>query len=281
MSNYLLFNGQFYADKASFLEVSNRAFRYGDGFFESMRMFNGSIPFVKAHWQRLVRVCKFLRIQIPATLTEQRFKEYALALAQRNGVRNARIRFQGYRMGEGRYAPDRNQLGWVMECQPSASAQFILNKTGLRIGFCNTHYINPAPQSSFKSSNAIPYVLGSIFATENKLDDCFLLDSEGFMAEATGSNVFLLKKNELITPDLSNGGVPGVMRSVVLHQAAILGLKTTEALVSEEDVLEADECFLTNATRGIQWVGAVKKKRYYKRGAEKLTAHINSQYGLV
>jgi len=281
MSNYLLFNGEFKQDGEPLLEVSNRGFRYGDGFFESMRMFNGTVPFAKAHWQRLVRVCKFLRIQIPESLTEQSFKEYALALAHRNELRNARIRFQGFRMGDGRYAPDQNQLGWSMVCEPSDAAQFVLNKTGLLLGFCNTHSINPAPQSSFKSSNSLPYILGGIFAADNKLDDCLLFDSEGFVAETTSSNVFLLKGNEIITPDLSNGGVPGVMRSVVLQQAALLGLKTTEVLVSEEDVLEADECFLTNAARGIQWVGAVKKTRYYKRGAEKLTAHVNAQYGLV
>jgi branched-chain amino acid aminotransferase len=167
-----------------------------------------------------------------------------------------------------------------MVCQGLESSGYQLNKKGLHVEVCTTHSINPAPQSSFKSSNSLPYVLGGIFASENKLDDCFLLDCEGFIAEATGSNVFLLKGNELVTPDLSNGGVSGVMRSVVLQEAHTFGLKTTSELVSFEDVLEADECFLTNASKGIQWIGAVGKKRFYKRGAEKLINHINAKFQL-
>jgi len=281
MSKFLLFNGQFHAEGAELLQVTNRGLNYGDGFFESIRISNERLPFLKGHWQRILRVCKFLRIQAPTALTEQSFNEYALALAHRNGYKNARIRFQGYRTGEGRYAPETNHLGWSMVCEELENSEYILNKNGLHLGFCNTHSINPAPQSSFKSSNSLPYIMATMFVADNKLDDCFLLDTKGFVAEATGSNVFLLKGNELITPDLSNGGVPGVMRSVMLKEAATIGLKTIEALVTKSDVLGADECFLTNAARGIQWVGAVEKKRYYKRGAEKLLNHINTQYSLI
>ena len=280
MSNFLLFNGELKREGEPLLPVTNRGFCYGDGFFESMRVSNGKAPFVKGHWQRLIRVCKFLRLQIPESLTEARFNQFALALVEKNGFKNARIRFQGYRLGEGRYAPENNFLGWSMVCQEFESSAYQLNKKGLHVEVCTTHSINPAPQSSFKSSNSLPYVLGGIFASDNKLDDCFLLDSEGFIAEATGSNVFLLKGNELVTPDLSNGGVSGVMRSVVLQEAKSLGLKTTSELISLEDVLEADECFLTNASSGIQWVGAVGKKRFYKRGAEKLINHINTKFQL-
>ena len=280
MSNFLLFNGELKRDGEPLLPVTNRGFCYGDGFFESMRVSNGKLPFVKGHWQRLIRVCKFLRLQIPELLTEERFSQFALALVEKNGFVNARIRFQGYRVGEGRYAPENNVLGWSMVCQELETSALQLNKKGLHLDVCTTHSINPAPQSSFKCSNSLPYVLGGIFASDNKLDDCFLLDSEGFIAEATGSNVFLLKGNELVTPDLSNGGVSGVMRSVVLQEAKSLGLKTTSELVSLEDVLEADECFLTNASSGIQWVGAVGKKRFYKRGAEKLINHINTEFQL-
>ena len=280
MSNFLLFNGELKRDGEPLLPVTNRGFCYGDGFFESMRVSNGKLPFVKGHWQRLIRVCKFLRLQIPELLTEERFSQFALALVEKNGFVNARIRFQGYRVGEGRYAPENNVLGWSMVCQELETSALQLNKKGLHLDVCTTHSINPAPQSSFKCSNSLPYVLGGIFASDNKLDDCFLLDSEGFIAEATGSNVFLLKGNELVTPDLSNGGVSGVMRSVALQEAKSLGLKPTSELVSLEDVLEADECFLTNASSGVRWVGAVGKKRFYKRGAEKLINHINIKFQL-
>lgn len=281
MSNYQLFNRKFYQADEPIISSSNRGLCYGDGFFESMRISNGKAPFISAHWQRLQRVCAFLQIQIPEELTLQTFNQYALELAAKNGYSNARIRFQGFRQGSGRYAPDQSELGWVMVCQPLEESQYVMNKKGLHLEVCDSHQINPAPQSSFKTSNSLPYVLGGMYAQKNGLDDCFLVDANEFIAEATGSNVFLVKGNDLVTPDLSNGGVGGVMRSVVIQEAKACGLSVTTGLVSKEDILQADECFLTNASRGIQWVGAVGKKRYFKKVAEKLTLHINQKYGLL
>lgn len=281
MSRYQLFNGQFYAEGEKLLSVSNRGFRYGDGFFESMRMSNGSIPLVKGHWSRLKRAITFLQIQIPESLNEKTFDQYAKELCKLNKLENARLRFQGFRSGEGRYAPEQSILGWSMVCEPADSAEYQLNKNGLHVEVCTTHRINPAPQSSFKSSNSLPYVLGGIFVQQQGLDDCFLLDSQGYLAEATGSNIFLLKGNELITPNLQNGGVPGVMRSVVISQGKQMGMKVTERLVAVNELNDVDECFLTNAARGPQWVAAVGKKRYFKRFASKLTDSINRTYLLV
>ncbi|MGB0917434.1 MAG: aminotransferase class IV [Flavobacteriales bacterium] len=276
MSTYQLYNGQYYPADKELLSASNRGFCYGDGFFESMRVSNGRIPLVVGHWQRLERVTSFLRIGVPEGLTLNTFNQFALELAKKNGFENARIRFQGFRMGAGRYTPTESVLGWSMVCESLPEANYSLNKKGLHLGFCTTHRINPAPQSSFKTSNSLPYVLGGIFAKENSLDDCFLLDEKGNVAEATGSNVFLLKGTELSTPDLKFGGVGGVMRSVVIQQASSFGLSVLERPVTPKDVVEADECFLTNASKGIQWVGAVEKKRYFKRVAAKLTEYINA-----
>lgn len=281
MSRYQLFNGQFFPADEKLLNVSNRAFSYGDGFFESMRMSNGIIPLVKGHWQRLKRATEFLQIQIPENLTEKTFEQYALELCKQNRFENARLRFHGFRSGEGRYAPQESLLGWSLICEPTEFPEYRLNKNGLHVEVCATHTINPAPQSSFKSSNSLPYVMGGIFAQQNGLDDCFLLDSQGFLAEATGSNIFLLKGNELLTPDLRNGGVPGVMRSVVISQAKQLGVNVAERLVEMKELNEADECFLTNATKGLQWVSAVGKKRYFKRFSSKLTDEINRNYKLI
>lgn len=278
MSRYQLFNGKAYAESENLIHASSRGLYFGDGFFESVRIFNGKAPFVKLHWHRVLRACKTLQIDIPESLTLQSFNQHMLALAKLNGEPNARVRFQGFRSGSGRYTPTDNQLAWSMLSQPMESAKYELNKKGLTVAVCNTHTINPAPQSSFKSSNSIPYVLGSIYTQKHGLDDCFLLDSEGFLAEATGSNIFLVKGKRLLTPDLSNGGVAGVMRNVVAVEAQKLGFEVAEGLFRIEDVLEADECFLSNATRGLQWVAAVNKKRYFKKAAEKLVDSINQNY---
>lgn len=281
MSRFQLFNGKLFKEDENLLSVSNRGFCYGDGFFESMRIASGCLLFAKEHWGRLVRATSFLGIVIPESLNAITFERFAIELAASNGFSNARIRFQGYRMGEGRYTPESNLLGWSMVCQELDSPIYSLNTNGLKVGFCNTHRINPAPQSSFKSSNSLPYILGGMFAQKQGLDDCFLLDTNGYVAEATGSNIILIKGNMLSTPDLRFGGVPGVMRTIVLREAAELGFVVNEALISTSDILAADECFLTNAARGIQWVGAIEKKRYFKKVGSAILQHINKKYFVV
>lgn len=278
MSRLQLFNGQFFKENEQLLPVSNRGFCYGDGFFESMRISNDRLLFANEHWNRLNRASSFLGITIPEILNTKSFERYAIELAATNGFSNARIRFQGFRMGEGRYTPENNLLGWSMVCQELDSSTYVLNTVGLKLGFCNTHRINPAPQSSFKSSNSLPYILGGMFAQRHCLDDCLLLDTQGHVAEATGSNIVLIKGNLLSTPDLKNGGVPGVMRSVVIREAEALGLHAKESPISTSDVLAADELFLTNAARGIQWVGAIEKKRYFKKVGGMVLDHINQKY---
>lgn len=280
MKRFLLHNGQFLDDDDRLVEATNRSFRYGDGFFESMRMFNGQIPFVHLHWMRLQRAAAYLHIPLPNGFTAGGLHEYAKQLSSKNGLPNARIRFQGYRSGGWLYTPDSSRMEWVMTCEPMASGPYELNKVGLHVEICTSHRINPAPQSSFKSNNSLPYVMGGIFARQHGLDDCFLLDANSNIAEATGSNVFLQKGAELITPDLLHGGVPGVMRSVVIDEAKKIGFTVTERPVQVSELALADECFLTNASKGIQWVGAVGRKRYFKKFAAKLVTSINRSFGL-
>ena len=281
MSRYQVFNGQYFPENEPLVHATNRGFNYGDGFFESIRVSNGKAPFIQLHWNRLQRACQILQITIPEELTLKTFHNQVLFLADRNGESNSRIRFQGFRQGAGRYTPEASQLGWSITSLPLETSHYVLNKTGLKVEVCRTHTINPAPQSTFKSTNSIPYVLASIEKQKRGLDDVFLTDSEGFLAEATGSNIFLVKDKMLLTPDLSNGGVAGVMRNVVIAVAKEAGFQIKEGLLKMDDALEADECFLTNATRGLQWVGAINKKRYFKRISSKLTDTINQKFVLI
>ncbi|TNF24143.1 MAG: hypothetical protein EP314_08370 [Bacteroidetes bacterium] len=280
MNRFLLHNGVLLNEADKLVEATNRSFRYGDGFFESMRMFNGQLPFVHLHWMRLQRAAAYLQIPLAEGLNAQSFEHYAIQLGAKNGMPSARIRFQAYRSGGGRYSPQQSRMEWVMTCEPASASAYELNKVGLHVEVCTTHRINPAPQSSFKTNNSLPYIMGGLYVAQQALDDCFLLDGNGNIAEATSSNVFLQKGSELLTPDLRAGGVPGVMRTVVMEEAKKLGFTVSEKPISVQDLNLADECFLTNASRGVQWVGAVGKKRYFKRFASKLVNSINAAYGL-
>jgi branched-chain amino acid aminotransferase len=275
---YQLFNSQVVDLKTNVIHTTNRSFRFGDGFFESMKVANGKVLFADLHWKRLVHACSILRINIPKEFTVDVFRAESEKLARLNSEPHSRIRFQGFRAGSGRYTPDTSVLNWIMTSDPIENAEYMLNRKGLCVGVCDAHRINPLPQSGFKSCNAVPYVLGGIYASQKGWDDCLMLDTEGFIAEGTSSNVFLVQGNVLVTPTLENGGVPGVMRSVLMHLGQQAGFEVSAKLVTEDDLLSADECFLSTATRGIVWVGAFGKKRYFKRVAEQLVKQINAKY---
>jgi branched-chain amino acid aminotransferase len=279
MSRYQLFNGELYHADEPLLATNNRGVSYGDGFFESMKYTDGRILFLNGHWKRLQRTASFLHMEIPQVLTERSFGSLAEKLMTKNGLSTARLRFQAFRAGTGRYAPDQMEMSWSIQCEELPHSQYKLNEKGLNIGLCRTHTINPAPQSSFKTSNSLPYVLAGIEVRKNGWDDCLLFDHKGHLAEATGSNIFIIKGNRMFTPDLLNGGVSGVMRVVVLQIAASVGLDAVQTHITERDLLDADECFLTNAVRGPQWVGAIGKKRFYKRKTNAVVNELNRTCG--
>ena len=102
-----------------------------------------------------------------------------------------------------------------------------------------------------------------------------MLDHKGFVAEASSSNLFVFTNNKLITPDVSNGGLRGTMRKLVMRLAAENGYQVEEALIMPEDLNSAKEVFTTNAIMGLQWVGAFRSNRYYHKESSKLTELLN------
>ena len=119
--------------------------------------------------------------------------------------------------------------------------------------------------------------MAGLYKQQNKLDDVFLLNQNGFLCEAGSSNVFVLYNHHLYTPALSEGCVEGVMRQVVIQMAADLHIPLTEAQINPEILYEADEVFLTNATRGIQSVMGFGVRRYFNEMSKLLLDELNKQ----
>lgn len=278
--NYQLYNGELIDSGQPIVGSTNRAFNFGDGFFESIRVFNGTAPFLSLHWQRMQFAAQTLQFNLASRLNYNLFSQHVLKLTESNGLKNARIRFQCFRDGEGKYTPQTDGIGYVATSTELETGLLELNKVGLKVGVFKGAMVNPAPQSTFKSINAIPYILGSKYCQDKGFDDCLMLDHRGNIAETTNSNLFLVHDNTIITPDLKRGGVNGVMRNVVLQVAENAGLQCVLKSISHKDILEADELFLTNATSGLRWVGGMERKRFFKRVSAKLTSHINDLHGL-
>ncbi len=273
---YLLYNNKFHPLDEPIFKVSNRSFRYGDGIFESIRVIKGQIHLIDYHLDRLLDGVEFLKIELPNNWTKAFFKKKIWELMEKNGEdRNGKIRLSIFRSDGGLYTPKTSKGNYLIEFEEYNADQFILNKKGLKVEVfsemekaCNLY-------SNFKSSNALIYVLASIYKKEEGLDDCLLVNSQNRIAEGISSNVFMVKDGQIVTPPLSEGCVAGVMRSHVLDIMQENDIDYRVAPILLEDLFQADEIFLTDSVKGIRWVGSYKVKRFELNVAQQLTDLIN------
>jgi branched-chain amino acid aminotransferase len=272
---YINFNGEILPADSILLTIANRAFKYGDGLFESMRLMKGKLKFPELHAERLQKGMKALKIDGYSQADSWFLKEKVEELARRNKIKHGRLRLTVYRDAEGLYAPTQNKMAYCLEIQPVDEPRYFLNERGL---IMDVYTELPKPLnwlSNIKTCNSLIYVMAGIYKQQNKLDDVFLLNQNRFLCEANSSNIFVWYQNHLYTPALSEGCVEGVMRRVVIQLALDNNIPVTEAQINPEILNEADEVFLTNAAKGIQWVMGYGVKRYFNRISKALMDELN------
>ncbi len=276
MSLYILFNDEFFSAEQAVIKASNRAFKFGDGLFESMRMCTGKLQFAEQHADRLRAGMKALKMEGHALMDEYFLRQKTAELQKKNKLNgNVRFRLSIYREGEGLYTPQQNKIGYLLESVALEQPQYELNQKGLIIDVYDdlTKQINKL--SNYKTNNALLYVMAGLFQKQHRLDEAMILNQNGFLCESTSSNVFVVYQKQIYTPALSEGCVAGVMRNVVLQLAKTHNLPLIEAQINPNILNEADEVFLTNAASGVRWVMGYGKKRYFNEVSKHLSAKLN------
>jgi len=247
---------------APVLMHDNRSFRYGDGLFETMKMIEGRILLGKFHFERLFNSLSLLGYSIPSSFTESLVENLVNELAIKNDCRSlCRIRLTVFR-GNGNLFPVPAELNYIVECSPLKKTVNLLNEEGLTIGVFPDARKSCDRFSAIKSANFLPYVLGTMYAEKNKIDDCVLLNTNGDLADSTIANVFLVQENNISTPALAEGCINGVMRRYLLEKFQEHRYSCTERKVSADELVTADELFLTNSINGIRWVKKLGNKQY-------------------
>jgi branched-chain amino acid aminotransferase len=260
--NSVCLNGKLIPANEPALMVDNRGFRYGDGLFETMKMINGKITLEKLHFERLFNGIKLLKFQAPALLKPAKLKTEILSTCKKNKCELlARVRLSVFRGNGGLYDETKN-LQYIIECRPADRTVNQVNKKGLIIDVFPDLQKTCDVFSNLKSANFLPYVLAAEFAKNHKLNDCLVSNVKGQIADATIANVFLVKKDLIITPALTEGCVNGVMRRYLLEKLRTASYDVREGVVTRNDLESFDEVFLTNAIYGIKWVKQFRNKRY-------------------
>lgn len=276
VDSYCIYNGHVISLYEPAISFSNRAFRYGDSLFESIRYTNGKIMFLADHVKRIKLSMTTLRMNVPAEFTSGNIEHLILHLLEQNDIKqDARIRLTVFRNEGGFYTPDTNDISFLIETEILDTTGYQLNQKGLWVDVYAEIKKQINKISNLKTGSALLYVMAGITKTSLKLDDCLLVNDNGNIIESISSNIFVVKNGTLYTSPISDGCVDGVMRKQILDIAAQNKILTFEQTLTVHTLTNGDEVFLTNAIKGIQWVGQFKNKFYTNQKSVFFTEKLN------
>jgi len=278
-SKYIVFDGKILNEQEFKLGHRNRAFQYGDGLFETMHASGSKVQFFYEHIERLISGMKVLKMEIPVRFSVDTLglqNDISKILTKNKIYKGARVRITVFRHEGGFYAPQSNECHYLIECAALDSEKFELNPKGLLIDVFEDMQKPINAFSKLKLTSAIYYVMAGIFKNENKLDECLIINTKGNIAETISSNIFIVRENTIFTPSIREGCLPGIMRQKVIELARKAGYTVHDDLAQQiQDIMTADEIFLTNAVKGIQWVLGFKQRRYFNNVAKTLINELN------
>lgn len=239
-------DGKIVDESEAKISVFDHGVLYGDGIFEGIRFYEGRVFRLTEHIKRLFLSAKALLLKMPWTLEE--VCEATLEAIRANGLRDGYIRLVVTR-GVG-------DLGLNPYLCPTPSMFIIASgitlypeeyyEKGLEVVTCSTRRPTPASLSpQVKSLNYLNNVMAKIEALKAGAKEGLMLNEQGYVAECTGDNVFIVKKGEVITPPVSDGSLDGITRQVIFDLCDQLEIPIREASLTRYDIYTADESFLT------------------------------------
>lgn len=247
---WVFLNGQFVPESEAKVSIFDRSFRYGDGLFETLRVYGG-MPFgCEQHLDRLQRGAEFLGIRLPHSVSE--LKIPALELVRRNQMPESVLRLQLSR-GSGRrgYAPTGDEASLLVMTLDDAPAVEKTTSGHWRLITSSLRLPVGDPLSAFKTCNKLIHVVASAEARERNAQEALLLNTDGDAVESTSANLFWIKGRIVCTPPLTSGALPGVTRALVIDLCAKLGAEIFERRTLPTDLLRAEGVFLTQSVREI------------------------------
>ena len=274
MINY---NGQLYSSE-TILSNSNRGFLYGDAVFETVKIVNNKVLFLEDHYFRLMSSMRIVRMEIPMNFTMEYFEEQILMLANTLSFsQSARARITVFREDGGNYLPATNTVSYLISASELPREHYSIENNQYEVDLYKDYYVAKHLLSSIKTTNKIINVTASIFAKENSLDNCLLINENKNIIEALQGNLFMLVDNKLITPPVSEGCLNGIMRKQIIS----IVKKMPKMVVAEEpispfELQKASELFITNVIKGIQPITRYRKTEYKTDFANKLLKELNT-----
>ena len=288
---WIYLNNRIVQEERARISVFDRGFLYGDGVFETVRIYDGRPVWLDRHLARLARSCRQIRLPLP----EKQWPAIFQKVIDKNRVDHAAIRLTLSRGGRGwesatpdagagpilRSAQDRLQSTTTIVLFPRPLPQVtpVQRRKGVKLTIATIR--RPSPLShpaQAKTLNYLNNVLAKQEAVERDAFEGLMLTTGGHLAECSMSNVFFIKDRVLYTPSLACGVLPGITREVVLEVAPTLGLQPREGRYRPEFLYEADECFLTSSGVGILPVATIDGRPFPKRAVHSWVDTLQTRY---
>ena len=273
------FDGKLLSKEVDFLNHENRGLRYGDSLFETIRVVNGKLIFWEEHYLRLMASMRILRMEIPMNFTMEYLEDQIVKTIKTNTLeeQTVRVRLTVYRKNGGLYTPDTNTISFLIEVKVLPTPFYTIEEAAYEVELFKDFYVNPDMLSTLKTNNKILNVVGSIYAKENKYQNCLLLNTNKSVVEALNGNLFLVKGNVIKTPPISDGCLNGIIRKKLLAiLAKIEDYTLIEESISPFELQKADELFITNAVIGIQPITKYRKKDFGNKVSKNLLGKLNA-----
>lgn len=260
------------------LSIQNRGLAYGDALFETIKSSYGKLLFWEDHYFRLMASMRIMRMEIPMNFTMEFLEEQIQNTIEANQLHEAssRIKLTVFRNEGGLYLPNTNDVSFIISVKAIEDDFYILKDDFYEVDLFKDYYLSPSLLSTLKTNNKALNVVASIYAKENNLNNCFILNTDKQVIEALNGNVFLVKDNIIKTPPIDNGCLKGVMRKQLIELIkSMLQYELLEDSISPFELQKADEIFITNVIVGIQPVSKYRKKVFSNEVSKNLLQKLN------
>ena len=239
-------DGEYFDKKNAKISVFDHGLLYGDGIFEGIRFYEGRVFKLKEHIQRLFISAKAILLEIE--MTHDEMEEAVCETIRKNGLTDGYVRLLVTRgvgtLGLSPFACDKSTV--IIIADSISLYPDEKYKEGLKLITCSTRRTAPAALSpSVKSLNYLNNVMAKVEAIFADAEEGLMLNEQGFVAECTGDNIFVVRDGKIKTPPSSAGALPGITREVIFQIAENLGVGIEESQMTRYDIYAADECFLT------------------------------------
>ncbi|HEX4888047.1 MAG TPA: aminotransferase class IV [Luteibaculaceae bacterium] len=280
-----LYNNRFIPAHEIRISPTNRAFFYGDGVFESIRVCGGQARFLESHYGRLLAGANQLGLDL-GELSFDRFVDQIQALVQVNHIHNsARIRYMLYRDEGGFYHPQTRSTCHFASIHTLDVSAYGSAQRELRLCVYRDLPKWRNPLNAVKSLSSTLYIQACRYANERGFEDAVLLNEVDQVVECATSNIFIIQQNQITTPSLDSGCLPGVMREQLMVLAKQQGFVVREADMDLLQLESADEILLTNAISGIrnatEFQGRLLKTGLGTQLLDDLNKAVSSGWGLL